>query len=195
MTKKIINPLIEKMIRFVSLGEEVAPNGTLLYGCAPHIGKKAFLHTLYPPLKENEILMLEKNIGIKLPPHLIDFYQECNGFHYFLDTLSVDGLRIGAGRSGADYYQPYDLKTINVDERISDAEVDCVFFGGYDWDGSLVYTRQNEADVYLCSVDSAKPIYSWPSISDFIHSESERIAGLFSLDGMQFDEEKSTLPK
>jgi hypothetical protein len=191
---KIVAPMHEQMSRFSFLGEEKTSNGTMLYGKAPHIGSKAFLHTIYPPLTDNEILSMGRIIGKKIPEHLANLYRECNGLHYFVDTLSIDGLRIGSGRNFDTFYQPYDLTTPNVDERLEDADDDFIFFGGYDWDGSLLYTKTKNKEIYLCSPDSSEPLKFWKSIEDFISYEAGRISALFDSNGIEIDKNKSSLP-
>ncbi|WGY73164.1 SMI1/KNR4 family protein [Burkholderia cepacia] len=182
------------MAKFSSLGECIAENGSALYGKCPRVGREAYLHTLYPPLAHDEIARLEQLVGRRLPQQLIDFYAECNGFHYFLDTLIVYGLRKRSGRSGGALLQPYDMRTPNVEERIRDADEDMVFFAWYDWDGSLAYTRCGDSSIYLCGSDSIRPLKQWDSLDDFLSSESERILGLFDSNGRLLDENASTLP-
>ncbi|WP_322084994.1 SMI1/KNR4 family protein [Burkholderia sp. BCC1999] len=191
---ELISPIRDRMVGFSSLGEDVAKNGTVLYGKCPHIGKDAYLHTLYPALTDAEIKILEEQIERKLPQQLVDFYGECNGFHYFVDTLIVYGLRSIAGRGADAFYQPYDMRTPNVDERIRDADEDAIFFAWYDWDGSLVYTRKNESAIYMCGNDSMKPVGKWSSLKEFLSEESERVLGLFDSKGILLDESASTLP-
>jgi len=185
---KIIAPLRDQMLRFSSLGEERKPNGTMFYGRAPHVAPVAFLHKLYPPLTDEQIAELGKIIRNKIPSHLANLYRECNGLHYFSDTLSIDGLRMDT------VYQPYDIDIPNIHERPADAADDVIFFGGYAWDGSLVYTRTNDKKVYWCTCESARPLKSWDSIENFISREAVRIAALFDAKGVPIDPDKSTLP-
>jgi hypothetical protein len=190
----IIAPMFEIMEKFSKQCQEVAENGTVLYGRAPHIGKKAFLHTIYPPLSDEGIKFLSTKIGRSIPAHLAEFYKECNGLHYFGDTLSIDGMRTIQERGLDAFYQPYDLVTPNIDERIKKSTEDSIFFGGYDWDGSLIFTKTTDESVYICSPDSPKPLKDWGSISDFILSEAERIESLFDSKGIRIEKSKSTLP-
>ncbi|WP_175010926.1 ankyrin repeat domain-containing protein [Burkholderia lata] len=182
------------MAEFSSAGERHTRNGAVSYGKCPHVGKDAYLHTLYRPLASEEIAVLEERIARRLPQQLVDFYGECNGFHYFVDTLIVYGLRAVEGRGEDAFHQPYDMKTPNVDERIHDAEDDVVFFGWYDWDGSLVYMKGDDSRVFICKRESVSPIGEWRSLKDFLSQESERISGLFDSDGMLIDATASTLP-
>ncbi|MCL2591022.1 MAG: SMI1/KNR4 family protein [Betaproteobacteria bacterium] len=184
---KMISPVYEQMSRFSALGEENW-RGAKRYGKAPHVAPAAFLHTLYPPLTDDQVLLLGETIGKKIPGHLTIFYKECNGFHYFSDTLSIDGLRING------VAQPYGIEIPNVNERLRDANDDMIFIGGYSWDGSLIYTKEKDEKIYFCSPESSKPLKSWESIEDFIADEANRIAALFDARGVQIDEDQSTLP-
>jgi len=180
--------MYEQTLRFSSLGEERKPNGTMFYGRAPHIAPVAFLHKRYPPLTDEQITELGNVVRNKIPDHLADLYRECNGLHYFSDTLSIDGLRTDT------IDQPYDIDIPNIHERPGDAGVDIIFFGGYTWDCSLFYTKTNDPKVYWCAGDSAKPLKSWNSIEDFISQEARRIAALFDSKGVPLNPDKSTLP-
>ncbi|NIE63551.1 SMI1/KNR4 family protein [Burkholderia sp. Ax-1719] len=192
--KSLIAPLRSKMEQFSELGVESVNDGVALYGKAPFVGPKAFLHTIYPPLSSEGIVVLESEIGVRLPGQLVDFYRECNGLHYFVDTLTFYGLRSKAGRNSAAFYQPYDLKTPNVEERIRGAQDEIIFFAWYDWDGSFVYTKTSDSKIYFCRNDSTTPLKEWPSLRDFIADESERISKLFDEKGQPIDETASTLP-
>jgi hypothetical protein len=185
---KIITPMYEQMLRFSFLGKEKKPDGTMFYGRAPHVAPVAFLHKLYPPLTDEQIIELGNVAGNKIPRHLADLYRECNGLHYFSDSLSIDGLRI----EGA--HQPYDIDIPNVYERPKDAEDNIIFFGGYSWNGSLFYTKVNDEKIYWCDRKSTKPLKHWNSIEDFIYQEANRIAALFDSKGIPVDLNKSTLP-
>lgn len=189
----IIFPLYQHMQKFSS-ASDVQTNGARLIGHAPHVGKQAFLHGLYSPLSESDVLDLEAHLGMKIPEHLLGFYSACNGFNYFSDTLSLDGLRRTAGRGLDAVHQPYDLLTPNVDERLEDASPDMFFIGGYDWDGSRLYTHYGDPCIYFCSPESAEPLMQWPSMAEFIAAESQRIAGLFNDQGIEIDASVSTLP-
>lgn len=185
---KIITPLVKQMIKFAHLGERKVNNNVLLYGKAPHIGPSAYLHELYPALSKDEIQVLGKCINMKIPAHLVDFYSECNGFNFFCDKLAIYGLRIQSS------FQPYDLMTPNVDERLKDADDDMIFIGGYSWDGSRIYTKENDSKIYLCSPKSSRPLKIWESLSIFIAQEAERMPTLFDTNGIIIDASKSTLP-
>lgn len=182
------------MLHFAKLGQQLTEHGVHLYGRAPHVGKQAFSHTLYPLLSDLQIASLGASIGRQIPAHLADFYRECNGLHYFVDTLSIDGLRLVGGRGFDAFYQPYGLATPNVDERIHGAADDMVFFNGYAWDGSRVYTKTDDRRVFLCPWHTVQPLKIWPSLQDFITGESARIFERFDAKGVLLDESRSTLP-
>ena len=189
----LIAPLLSQMQRFAPLGRTQA-EGAQLIGPAPHLGELAWLHELYTPLTPAALSQQAQQLGLPMPAHLLPFYAACNGFKYFGDTLSLDGFRRTTGRGLAAVHQPYALLTPNVDERLADADEDLFFIGGYDWDGSLLYTRPGDACICLCSPDSSQALHSWPDMASFIASEAERIASLFDAQGVQIDPDASTLP-
>ncbi len=190
----LITPMRNRMERFSGLGVDKTENGTILYGSVPFIGEKAYLHTIYSPLTSEEVDTLEKQIGMKLPGQLDDFYRECNGLHYFIDTLTFYGLRSRPGRGADAFYQPYDLRTPNIEERIRGAGDEIIFFAWYDWDGSFVYTKTNDSRIFFCKNDSVTPLKEWSSLRDFLVEETERISSLFDANGRLIDESASTLP-
>ena len=191
---KIILPIYNEAQKFASLGEKILKNGSVLIGRVPHVGQYAYLHEIYSPLKKNELIALEKRLNRKIPSCLLDFYSECNGLKYFSDVLSLDGCRISSGRSLEDAYQPYDLMDSNIHERIEDADEDIFFFGGYDWDGSRVYVRDEIDTIFFCGPDSVAPLKKWSDVKDFIREESARIAKLFDSNGIEKNSATSTLP-
>jgi hypothetical protein len=192
---KLITPILSSMASFSSYGQKELTNGTKLFGKAPHIGAEAYLHGVYPALNKNDIDFLAQRIHREIPENLAQLYFEANGFSYFIDTFTVFGLRKNASRDIESVLsQPYDLLEPNTTERIADAEDDMVFFASYDWDGSLLYVRKNDARVFFCNADSAMPIKVWSSMSEMLFVEAERIKRLFNSSGVEIDSSVSTLP-
>lgn len=187
--------LILMLDKYSALGERVMPNGARLIGHVPHVAPLAYLHTIYPPLNLEELCQVEKTIGRKIGNSLADFYKITNGVKLFSGELTIDGLRTDNSRSiESSLSQPFDIGTVNVDERPAFAEDDMIFIGGYKDDGSLLYMRYGGNDVFRCSQTSKAPLNHWTSIVDLLLSESKRFVDLFDESGKLFDEEKSTVP-
>ena len=161
----------------------------------PHIGSEAYLHSLYDGLTETEVAALEKSIGRKIPNQLKEFYKEVNGLEFFSGSIAIFGLRSNYTRDVSATWQPYDIKTPNIDERPKNATNDMIFFGAYDWDGSYLFLRSDDTNVHRCERDSNTPINSWKSLEEFFSAEIVRIGKLFNSNGSQKNSEQPTVPQ
>jgi hypothetical protein len=184
---KIINTHIDNK-NSIKLGK-----ATLLQK-TPHIGSDAYLHAFYDGLTDAEISELEKSIGREIPSELKAFYKEYNGLDLFSGSISIFGLRKNHARDVSATWQPYDLRTPNIDERPMDATSDMVFFGAYDWDGSYLFVRSDGTNIYRCERDSCKPINSWESLEKFCSAETIRLNSLFDASGQQINPDQPTTP-
>ena len=193
-TIKLLTPIMNEMKKYSPLGQKELDNGALLFGIASHVGKHAYLHSVYPALSKHDIDLLQQRIGRDLPSCLIKLYQECNGINFFIDTFAMYGLRSKSDRNIESAYLPYDLMTPNIDERISDASEDIVFFAFYDWDGSMLYARPGDERIFFCGPESVQPKKTWSSMLEMLSQEAERISNLYNLTGHEIDSSKNTLP-
>lgn len=177
------------------IGLKETSTGTKLIGAVPHIGSMAYLHSIYAPLTEDEIAVLEQEINNELPTSLKEFYRFANGCNLF-QTLEINGLRKNYDRSLDDNaYQPISLKYQNVFNQPLGKTDDCIFFGAYDWDGSCLFMRKNERKVFLCLPDNVDQIlYEWPGFEEFLLGEVKRLANMFDDNGRQYDEDQQTTP-
>lgn len=190
----MLEPILKIVSRYRNLGEVSLPSGCFLTGKIPHIGPDAYLHSIFAGLDVEEIDQIEKAVDRKLPTPLKYLFKEANGFKFFGDTLSFFGSRLIQGRSTASSRQPYDISISNIEERPSDAPSDAIFFGCFDWDGSLLYMTLESDEVLLCSRESAKPLFKWHSINDMLKSESARLSKHFDDKGIEINISNCTLP-
>ena len=177
-----------------ALGGRELPDGTRLIGHVPHIGPEAYLHTVYAPLSDEELEVVEGQICRRLPSPLKAFYKCANGLYLFSGALSIDGLRREHSRTGDAARQPFSIDTPNVMERPTGSDPAAVFFGGYDWDGSLLFMMPSEARVFRCERDVASILTTWPTLENMLVSEAARLASAFDGDGRQIDEDEPTTP-
>ncbi|WP_298623209.1 SMI1/KNR4 family protein [uncultured Zoogloea sp.] len=175
-------------------GNKVVADSYVLIQPTPHVAPAAYFHVIYSSLNESEISEIESLIQRQIPGDLVEFYKIHNGCQLFSGALSVDGLRRNTSRTVDASRQPFSMVTPNIDERIKNSPTNAVFFGGYDWDGSLLYCMPNAKEIFRCNRDSAEPINQWPSLDDFFSSEIERLSKLFTGDGRQIDEDRPTTP-
>jgi hypothetical protein len=180
--------------RFEHLGTRSLPNGTQLIGHVPHLAPEAYLHVVFPGLKKTDLSRMEMEIGRSFSPSLLELYSSCNGMTLFSGSLALYGLRTSYARTGDAVWQPFSIAIPNVDERLDGADQDAVFFGTYDWDGSLLYTSPKSPVVYRCTRDSTRPLNKWPSVQNMLLSEVRRIDKLFDANGKPIDDGVPTTP-
>ena len=103
---------------------------------------------------------------MKIPASYKSLLKECNGMIFFVDTLSLNGLRSNNRRLLIGNWQPYDLSTANRKdkERIKDAKDSLFFIGRFDWDGSKIYIDSDDGKVYRCSRKTSKPLNQWKDL-------------------------------
>src|ERR1700744_5011257 len=109
--------ILEILKGYSKLGEKLLENGTLLIGRAPHIAPQAWLHRIYSPLLEDDIVTLEKSLKIDIPISYKKFLSISNGLGVFNTTIAFYGLRNNYRRNVIDVWQPFDILTPNILER------------------------------------------------------------------------------
>ena len=189
----MISHALEILKSYKHLGEKQLKNGTLLIGKAPHIAPEAYLHSIFKPLTENEIIETEKILKQTIPDDYKEFLRISNGLHIFNTTLSLYGRRTNNSRSIEDI-QPFDLDIPNIYEKPKNADKNIFIIGSYDWDGSYLYVDKNDNSVHLCERENAKSLYKWNNFAEMLLSETNRLIKLFDKNGEEIDSSKSTLP-
>lgn len=187
--------VLEKIFSFENLGIKKMNNGAVLIGAAPHVAAEAYIHKIFKTLESKDIDFLETENKTTLPKDYIDFLtQKSNGLNYFVDRLSLDGLRKQIGRDEEAASQPFSLSDTNVWERPKNAKPDFFFIGGYGYDGSKLYIDKNTNKVHYCARRDATSLKEWDSFENMIISEIERIFKLFDEKGVLLVTSKETLP-
>lgn len=189
--------IFDKLImRYSHCGiRKVEATGALLIGHAPHIAPEAWLNSVYPCLTEQETVELEKQLNTTIPPEYRYFLQNIsNGIKVLVDTFSLSGKRTNYIRTSTDAIrQPYHICDL-VREKPRNADENMFFIGGYDWDGSLLYIDKRDNKVYFCQRDDCAPLKSWASFEQMLLDEIPRLYSLCDDNGVQLDEDQSTLP-
>jgi hypothetical protein len=189
-----LDRVISIMESYRHLGERVLDNGTRLIGRVPHVAPEARLQLVFAPLTAADIAIVEEEIGMTVPGVFSEFLQRCNGIRLFSDRLNIDGLRRSFARSGDAVWQPFSIRTPNVDERPRGALDTFFFVGGYGADGSRLYIDSSDMRVYRCKQRDAKALNEWPSFQVMLQSEAERLATLFDHEGRRIDSSQPTTP-
>jgi hypothetical protein len=190
--------ILEIVFRANTLGYRECANGAQLIGHVPHFAPEGFLHEIYTPLQEEQILMMQSKLGANFPISIHDFYGHSNGLNLFMDAISISGLRKNYIRKGDEARQPYDLIDSNrPGERPRDARPSMVFLGGYGSDGSHLYfdALSDKPDhIYRCTRKTISPLNEWPDFWIMLKQETKRISNLFTEDGKKKNPNLPTTP-
>ena len=180
--------------KFESLGTKAMPNGTVLYGKAPHVGEQAWLHGLYPPCPEAGLATIEEEVDASLPASLRKLLLLANGLEIFSGVLSLYGWREDFKRTvEAVLSQPYSIVTPNTLERPEWLPRESWIVGSYE-DLTAVCLGKGGV-VAVCTPDSGDVICEWKTLNAFLQGEAKRLPGLFDETGRELDESASPLPK
>ena len=164
------------------------------YGHIPQIAPEAYNIYTFAPLTEERLALVEQNIGREIPCQYRTFLTHVsNGMHIFHRCLSLLGLQGSINRK-LGIQGPFDLSIPNIYERPSNADSNCFFFVWYSYDVSLLYMKDDVSTVYYCARRDATPIKEWPSFSDMLIEEIQRLKSLHNADGILKSTRRSTLP-
>jgi len=164
------------------------------YGHIPQIAPEAYNIYTFAPLTDEQLALLERVLNREVPKQYRTFLTHVsNGMHIFSRCLNLYGLQGVLDRRG-DFQGPFDLSIPNVYERPSNADGNYFFLGSYSYDGSLLYIKDDVSTVYYCARRDATPIKEWPSFSDMLIEEIQRLKSLHNADGILKSTRRSTLP-
>jgi hypothetical protein len=176
-------------------GMKMLENGTKLICHVPHIAPRAWLHKVYAGIDDAKIDEIRTRLRVELPKDFTDFLKCANGINIFSDSLSIWGLRTSYARTGDEAIQPYDLVTLNEEEKGRN-QTSQLIFGSYSWDGSVMLFDLGLSDskVYRCMNGSLKKIQEWNTLWEWLAVEVERLSRLFDEKGIEYDENNPTIP-
>ena len=187
---RYIQALIEEQKALGAVEEERVSR----YGHIPRIAPEAYNIYTFAPLTEERLALLEQVLNREVPKQYKIFLTLfSNGMHIFHRCLSLDGLQ-GSINRDLGIQGPFDLSDTNMYERPKNADKSCFFFGGYSYDASLLYIKDDVSTVYYCARRDATPLKEWPSFSDMLIEEIQRLKSLHGADGMLKSTRRSTLP-
>ena len=187
---RYIQALIEEQKALGAVEGEVVSK----YGHIPQLGPEAYNIYTFAPLTEERLALLERVLNREVPKQYRTFLTYVsNGMHIFHRCLSLLGLQGSINRK-LGIQGPFDLSIPNIYERPSNADSNCFFFGGYSYDVSLLYMKDDVSTVYYCARRDATPLKEWNSFSEMLIEEIQRLKSLHGADGMLKSTRRSTLP-
>ena len=187
---RYIQALIEEQKSLGAVEGEVVS----VYGHTPLIAPEAYNIYTFAPLTEEKLALLEQVLNREVPEQYKIFLTlVSNGMHIFNRCLSLDGLQGSINRK-LGIQGPFDLSIPNVYERPSNADASCFFIGGYSYDASKLYMKDDSDKVYYCARRDATPLKEWNSFSEMLIEEIQRLKSIHGADGMLKSTRRSTLP-
>jgi hypothetical protein len=181
------------------LGCQQIRNRASLIGYVPHVGSRAYLHTVYRGLTNEQVASSESELGASFPVSFKQFLHVSNGSHFYVDALRIFGRRTSYARTGDEAYQPYDIIALNsVFEKPQDAHAGICRVGSYDWDGSSLYFNAQGKypdRIVRCSRESIAPLNVWEDFWSMLEAEVGRISQLFDDQGRLIEPDQPTAPR
>lgn len=187
---RYIQALIEEQKALGAVEGEVVSE----YGHIPQIAPEAYNIYTFAPLTDEQLALLERVLNREVPKQYRAFLTHVsNGMHIFHRCLSLEGLQGSINRK-LGIQGPFDLSIPNVYERPSNADASCFFIGGYSYDASKLYMKDDSDKVYYCARRDATPLKEWNSFSEMLIEEIQRLKSLHGADGMLQVPREETLP-
>ena len=187
---RYIQALIEEQKALGAVEGEVVSK----YGHIPQLAPEAYNIYTFAPLTDEQLALLERVLNREVPKQYRAFLTHVsNGMHIFHRCLSLEGLQGSINRK-LGIQGPFDLSIPNVYERPSNADASCFFIGGYSYDASKLYMKDDSDKVYYCARRDATPLKEWNSFSEMLIEETQRLKSLHGADGMLQVAREETLP-
>ena len=187
---RYIQALIEEQKTLGAVEGEVVSK----YGHIPQLAPEAYNVYTFAPLTDEQLALLERVLNREVPKQYRTFLTHVsNGMHIFHRCLSLEGLQGSINRK-LGIQGPFDLSIPNVYERPSNADASCFFIGGYSYDASKLYMKDDSDKVYYCARRDATPLKEWNSFSEMFIEEIQRLKSLHGADGMLQVPREETLP-
>jgi hypothetical protein len=188
------NTALQIIEKAKSFGFRQLANGARLYGHVPHVAPEAWLHQVYAPLSEQDVISVEEKIGQTIPNDLRQFFHLANGVGLFSVSLSIYGKKTSYVRTGDDAWQPFCIVSANTLERPRHAKPSQIVVGGYKDDGSLLFLDLEDGSVFRTKSRSKKVLNQWTDFWKMLTNESHRLSGLFDAEGHKLSEGPTTPP-
>jgi hypothetical protein len=182
----LIDQAVDRVIAVVerwASNEDRSLNGGRLICRTPWIAPEAFLHRLYPPNSPELIASIAPATGRQPPRDFARLLERFNGADLFGGSLSIYGVRTSYDRE-ADIanWQPFDvdIHQFGLSDIIGR---DGMVIGSVGPDVDPVAIRSTEGDVARFNQKSRAVLETWPSLAEFLTSETDRYAQCYAPDG------------
>jgi len=178
------------LARWSDLGSIKFPDGCQLIGHVPHYAPEAYLHSIFRPLSEAELEIVERQIGKNLQPVLVSFLMRMNGLSIFSGAISLYGYRTSNKRSSIleMQCQPFDIIQYNLREKPKNLCSSDIAIGSYGDDCSKIIMCANQSIFRTERYDASCVLNRWGDLQSWLTCEVERLTRIFDADGRCTDE-------
>jgi len=167
--------------------------GRSFYTNVPSIAPKAYLYTVYDPIKNDIIESLGFTNDIQ------EFYSKYNGASLFIGGINIYGVhKEGQLLHRGDWRrkQPLNLVEINKELFGGKFDKDFIAIGSYGYDKSRVLLEVQSGNIICCIQDNIKNERKrWDSFEIWLTEEIERLSTFFDEDGNRIKPEEEMLPQ
>lgn len=185
--QKVLTPLKA----WTYLGEIKSEADAQLLGHVPHIAPKAYMHLVYAPLNDEDLIKLEKQIERKLPEQLKKFYEFANGIDIFSGGISLFGYFPYERKfKSHPHNYPGDIQIPNVQARIKGMHEVDVIIASYKWDSSIAIIEEDGSVVRYDIQNGGQVVQTWPDFDTWITSEIEHYSQFFDENGKMMGDGK-----
>jgi hypothetical protein len=155
----------------------------------PHIGKYAWLHTIYKGLSREDITHLENKMFKKIPEDYKEYLSYMNGAELFSGNLTLYGFSQSkinlVIRDGVEAIQPYDMVVENLDyKRIPPTWLRI----GSIWKKRNEIFMDSGGRVYACEYRKNEVVKDWPSFWEYLLFQVESFTTKYDERGVALDE-------
>lgn len=154
-----------------------------------------FLHAINKPIEK--LIREEVASELDFPQSLVAHFEECNGGSLYCASATCIGINLFGcvprqsmlNRNLDDEWPPIDIR------RSNRPATDYVVFASYGFDASLVLVNRRDQTVRCCvGRDLSKTRQEWTSIEEWLGSEIDRLAKLFTPEGLCLVKCKDLVP-
>lgn len=179
MDKVFYQQKILSLLNHSSNGSDMLTvSGTRAIGHLPCIAPQAYMHVIYPPLEEREIIELQNRIQpLNVHESLLDLFRCSNGMHiFFRKGFRVFGFApVGSGSIEDHFKYPSDIFSINGSVRVKGSIPTEITIGWYLEDSSYVNLGGNGSVLRFKPANPKQVIQYWPDIKTWLSTEIERL--------------------
>ena len=140
--------------RWRSMGARRLRNGTELLAAIPDGDQQAWMHVVFAGESEEDLDMLEGELGKQLPKRLRTFYRGCGGMTLFQGAFRLHGIRRPGFCEGEGSLQPESLVELNHSLDMAGRLPErAVAFAANGWDGSVYVLGMGHTDEQVVRCD------------------------------------------